>query len=43
MLDILIGVVYKYYIDLILVGVRFFNMIIKYLLENFYGFFFFFY
>lgn len=42
MLDTLIGAVYKHHTDLIPAGARLSNMIIKYPLENFHGFFFFF-
>lgn len=41
MLDTLIGAVYKHHTDLIPAGARLSNMIIKYPLENFHGFFFF--
>lgn len=43
MLDTLIGAVYKHHTDLIPAGTRLSNMIIKYPLENFHGFFSFFY
>lgn len=43
MLDTLIGAVYKHHTDLIPAGARLSNMIIKYPLENFHGFFSFFY
>lgn len=42
MLDTLIGAVYKHHTDLIPAGARLSNMIIKYPLENFHGFFSFF-